>query len=182
MTGSSIKSGHSGKSAAGSHHSSGEGHPRPVYLVAYRSATFKSHWGLFIPNKDDKRHKVGRLIHIEGSVQEGFIFEIRRNYDISKTRNVPYPLILLGTCSDHFLIDNAHTIRDGDYHKDHLARDPFEKLMASVPAPGKSLRTQADHPVSSPSVLGAQYDLKTNEKLILGRIVWFWSPEACCTF
>jgi hypothetical protein len=120
---------------------------RPVFLLCYPSGTFKSHWAIFVPEIDDKSVKRGKLIHVTGSVREGFEVEIKRNFDLKKTKTIPYPPIELGIVSTTYLAD---TILDGKYSTDSQPLDRFEEVMLSVPAPKASLNKASDSQVSLP--------------------------------
>lgn len=120
---------------------------RPVYLLYFPSVKFKAHWAMFVPEIQDRRCRKGKLIHVIGSVRDGFQLEFRRNYDINLTRNPPRPPVELGLAPTAFLID---TSGDGTYSRDCEPKDHFENLITSVPAPPKSLHTVQAGSVSSP--------------------------------
>ncbi|KAH9886154.1 hypothetical protein F4778DRAFT_483472 [Xylariomycetidae sp. FL2044] len=107
---------------------------RSLFLLCANSATFKGHWALFAPH--DKRCKAGRKIHAAGSVAEGFQHEIVRNYNLTRTRSGSRPPIEIGVVSRRYLVEIAE---DSQYAKEAVARDAFEQLVLSVPAPGPSL-------------------------------------------
>ncbi|KAI1139346.1 hypothetical protein F5Y05DRAFT_412448 [Hypoxylon sp. FL0543] len=134
--------GHHGQSAGPSTGATGEQY-RSVFLLTYKSATFKSHWALFVPHAQDRSCKTGRKIHAIGNVQEGFEIEIIRNYDLTLTRTKPLTPIELGIVSTQYLVEVAE---DFQYGIDTTARDAFEDLILSVPAPSKSLNKVQDNP------------------------------------
>ncbi|KAI1472385.1 uncharacterized protein F4812DRAFT_11387 [Daldinia caldariorum] len=102
---------------------------RPVFLLCYPSATFKSHWALFVPLAEDKNCRAGRKIHVTGNVQEGFNHEIIRNYDLSETHTRPQTPKEIGIVSTRYLVEVA---KDLVYAKDTTARDPFEEFILSL--------------------------------------------------
>lgn len=108
---------------------------RPVYLLVFQSATFKAHWAIFVPEAGSRSVKKGKMIHILGSVKEGFKLEVRRNYNMDFTRSRPLPPIEIGLVSTRHLVD---TPGDGSYIVDLQIQDTFEEIIASVPVPGKS--------------------------------------------
>lgn len=81
------------------------------------------------------------MIHVTGSVHEGFTFEIRRNYDYSKSRERPRPPIEIGLMSSEYVVD---TPGDGTYTSDSVPQDAFEAMLHSIPAPDKSLRSTSN--------------------------------------
>jgi hypothetical protein len=111
---------------------------RPVFLLCYPSAKFKSHWAIFVPELQDLRVHKGKLIHVVGNVREGFELEFKRNYDLNFTNNPPGTPIELGLAPSAYLLD---TIGENVYTADSDPKDYFEKMIASVPAPSKSLNT-----------------------------------------
>ncbi|KAK6956368.1 hypothetical protein Daesc_001645 [Daldinia eschscholtzii] len=120
---------------------------RPVFLLCYPSATFKSHWALFVPKIQDKNCKAGgRKIHVTGNVQESFGHEIIRNYDLTQTRTKPLTPIEIGIVSTHYLVEVAE---DFVFAKDTIPRDAFEQLILSIPAPSQSLNRVNDDSVST---------------------------------
>lgn len=119
---------------------------RPVFLLCYESATFKAHWALFAPHAQSKTCKTGRKLHVTGNVQQGFHQEIIRNYDLSLTRTKPLTPIEIGLVSTRHLVDIAE---DFHFARDTTARDAFEQLVLSVPAPNQSLNRVSDNPVST---------------------------------
>lgn len=58
-----------------------------------------------------------------GNVHKGFTFEIRRNYDYSKSRKRPRPPIEIGLVSSEYVVD---TPGDGTYTIDSVPQDAFE--------------------------------------------------------
>ncbi len=136
-SGESVDTGAPEDSAGGG---SSEEQYRPVLLLSYNSEMFKSHWALFVPELQSRSAKKGKIIHVVGSVREGFTIEFRRNYDLTKTANRPRAPIEIGLVSTRYLID---TVGDGAYSSDNVARDAFEELLRSVLAPDKSLNSAA---------------------------------------
>ncbi|OTA86896.1 hypothetical protein M434DRAFT_399700 [Hypoxylon sp. CO27-5] len=118
---------------------------RPIFLLCYESATFKAHWALFAPRLQDKACKAGRKIHVMGNVQQGFKHEIIRDYDLTKTRTKPLTPIEIGLVSTRHLVEVAEDFRHG---KDTTARDAFEDLVLSIPAPSQSLNRASDNTAS----------------------------------
>ncbi|KAI1267652.1 hypothetical protein F5Y18DRAFT_307873 [Xylariaceae sp. FL1019] len=114
---------------------------RSVFLLHYGSATFKAHWALFVPDPLDNRCKKGRKIHVAGSVKEGFKHEITRNCNLTLTRTKPETPLEIGIVSTQYIIEVA---QDAKYGLDTTARDPFEELVLSVPAPNQSLNKASD--------------------------------------
>ncbi|KAI1803740.1 hypothetical protein F4811DRAFT_523384 [Daldinia bambusicola] len=114
---------------------------RPVFLMYYPSATFKSHWAFLVPLAGDKRCRTGRKIHVIGNVSEGFNHEIIRNYDLFQTYTKPETPIEIGSVPTRYLVEVAE---DLVYAVDTTARDPFEELVLSIPAPSKSLNRVSD--------------------------------------
>ncbi|OTA55886.1 hypothetical protein K449DRAFT_438452 [Hypoxylon sp. EC38] len=84
-----------------------------------------------------------RPIHVIGSVQEGFNHEIIRDYNLTKTTSKPMTPIEIGVVSTRHLVEVAEDFR---YGRDSTARDAFEDLVLSIPAPGKSLNRASDSP------------------------------------
>jgi hypothetical protein len=119
---------------------------RPIFFLVWQSATFKAHWAIFVPNKEDRSVKTGKYFHVEGSVREGFDFRIVRGWDINKTRNRPYTPIELGWCQADLLTDTPTV--DDQLVKESTPRDRFEEILASIPAPGKSMRSASTSVVS----------------------------------
>ncbi|KAI1648775.1 hypothetical protein F4815DRAFT_90977 [Daldinia loculata] len=118
---------------------------RPVFLLCYPSATFKSHWALFAPQVHDKKCRAGRKIHVTGNVQQGFKHEIIRNYDLTQTRTKPLTPLEIGLVSTQHLVEIAEDLR---FAEDTAARDAFEQLVLSIPAPSQSLNRVSDDPAT----------------------------------
>jgi len=109
-----------------------------VYLLVFPSSTFKEHWALFVPEFNDRSVKKGKVIHVVVSVRDGFMHEIKRNYDLTKTRNLPHPPVEIGRISTRFVVD---TPGNGRYTADAVPQDDFEQYLLSIPAPGKSFNS-----------------------------------------
>jgi hypothetical protein len=118
-------------------------------VLTWPSATFKAHWAIFVPALGDRSAKKGKYIHVEGNVREGFTLEIRRGYDISKTRNHPRARVELGWIQAD-LIDETTLGLGAPYQPDTVVRDRFEELCAAIPAPAPTLRSAATSDVSYP--------------------------------
>jgi len=74
---------------------------------------------------------------------------------MSKTKTTPYTPIEIGLVSSQYLLD---TPGDTTYTKDQEARDTFEQIIASVPAPDPSLNKASGSAVIIDHA--AQYDSK----------------------
>jgi hypothetical protein len=126
---------------------------------------FKSHWAFFVPEINDTSVKKGKLIHVTGSVRDGFQIEIKRNYDLRKTKTTPHSPIEIGIASTQYLID---TILDGKNSSDDQPLDRFEELILSVPAPGASLNKASDGQVSVSMHISPSTNFSTLADCFLG--------------
>lgn len=111
---------------------------RPVYLVIYHSPLFTARWSLWIPSENDS--DLGKIIHVHGSVAEGFEPELERNYRLSEDSRTN-SIRLLSTVSGSSIVDPE----DETYYP----LDVVEEIALRVEAPGPSLR-QSQTPVSLP--------------------------------
>ena len=107
-----------------------------AYLVVYHSRLFAAHWSIWIPNKGEGIEGKGKVIHVEGTVSQGFNHEFKRNYDMAmETRQKSIlPLGSINAC----YIKNIHE-PEGET-QDSIATDAVEELALHIPAPGPSLR------------------------------------------
>ncbi len=115
---------------------------RPASLVIYHSPLFAAHWSLWIPSENDS--DLGKIIHVHGSVAEGFEHEFKRNYRLSEDSRTN-SIRLLGTVSGSSIVDPE----DETYYTDVIPLDIMEETALRVEAPGPSLRQSQTH-VSSP--------------------------------
>lgn len=133
---------------------------RPVFLLIWPSATFKAHWAIFIPDADDRTYKRGRYIHVEGSLKEGFRFEIVRGWDISKSRRRPHSPIEIGCIPAGLVTDSA---TDDKLIKESIARDQIEEFFASIPPPSASLNSGSSAVRFVPSLSGLNMEADASD-------------------
>jgi len=111
---------------------------RPIFLLVWPSALFKAHWAIFIPDATDKTYKQGKYIHVAGSLDKGFQFEVVRGWDINKSRSRPGSPIEIGWVRAEYIQD---TPTNGRLVKESVARDALEAFLAAVPPPTASLNS-----------------------------------------
>ncbi|KAI5866813.1 hypothetical protein GGS23DRAFT_593547 [Durotheca rogersii] len=109
---------------------------RTIYLLVFNQRPFKAHWCLWIPGEDNPN--VGKRIHVEGSVSEGFRTTITHNYDISRTSR-RYQLIALGQVSSRHIVDPNASLGQYDRAENDTPTDKVESVASAIPAPGPSL-------------------------------------------
>ncbi|KAK4175362.1 hypothetical protein QBC36DRAFT_190060 [Triangularia setosa] len=107
-----------------------------VTLAVYNGYPFKDHWAIFV-RKSTTTQK-GVLVHAQGDVRNGFIFEIKRNHDFAVTGNVPQ-MIDLQWVDGHFF--NQAMWNNGVYKLERpgVPVCAFEASTARAPAPSRSL-------------------------------------------
>lgn len=111
---------------------------RPVFLLVWPNALFKVHWAVFIPDASDPTCKRGKYYHVEGSLKDGFRFEIVRGWDISKSRRRPHSPIEIGAIPAELVVDIA---TNDKLVKEAVPRDRIDAFFASVQPPSQSLNS-----------------------------------------
>ncbi|KDR78330.1 hypothetical protein GALMADRAFT_94990 [Galerina marginata CBS 339.88] len=114
---------------------------RPIYLIAYESPLFRSHWALWIPVLESNE-KMGKKIHVTGNPHVGFEHEFMRNYCIEDTTR-KLNLIKLANVDSKYVVDVPG---DGTLSTDTGAADEIEKIALTVTPPSKSLRSASSTP------------------------------------
>lgn len=120
--------------------------PRDLYLAAYRGPPRANHFSLWIPLAPG--HCIGKVIHVVGDFFKGYEHEFKREYNISKTKRLAFPPLLLCSVDDKYVVDVSNKAKPGELDKE--ACDTLERIALSVPAPGRAppelLPTKVGHP------------------------------------
>ncbi|KAF1824756.1 uncharacterized protein K489DRAFT_189388 [Dissoconium aciculare CBS 342.82] len=88
-----------------------------------------------------------QIFPCRSSPLKGFVFQIVRGWDINLTRSRPFNPIDLGWCQADLITDTPTA--SNQLVKDSIPRDRFEEILASIPAPGKSMRSASTSVASS---------------------------------
>jgi hypothetical protein len=108
---------------------------RTVYLIVYNSPLFPVHWGLWIPSLHNPA--IGKFLNAEGDAANGFEIIFQRNHTLdADATSRPRQCLPLAEVADCHVLD---VDGDGGEGADSTARDELERVLLSVPAPGKSL-------------------------------------------
>ncbi|KAK4203151.1 hypothetical protein QBC40DRAFT_318501 [Triangularia verruculosa] len=107
-----------------------------VSLAIYNGYPFKDHWAFFLRQSSSASN--GILVHAEGNVRDGFIFEIKRNHDFAVTGNVP-ALIDLHWVDGRFFNQGMWNNGHHRVERPGVPTCPFELSVARAPAPRRSL-------------------------------------------
>lgn len=117
-----------------------------VELLVYNGSPFKDHWALFVQSKSSP--SVGVVIHATGDVRNGFQFEIKRAYDVTRTSRRPTRIPLQWVNGEYF---NQQAMLNGGVPKfDTSPTCAFEAQLKKVEAPGKSLVNSSNEKASMP--------------------------------
>ncbi|KAI0111285.1 hypothetical protein GGR51DRAFT_72408 [Nemania sp. FL0031] len=110
---------------------------RTISLIIYKSPFFPAHWAMWVPSEANQ--DIGKRIHIEGDVANGFKLSFNRNYNIKEDSRKKEVLRLAEVGAD--LI--ADTPGNGLDSVDTESKDEVERVAADVPPPGPSLVSAA---------------------------------------
>ncbi|KAI0007311.1 hypothetical protein F4779DRAFT_592701 [Xylariaceae sp. FL0662B] len=107
-----------------------------VELLIFSGYPFKDHWAYWVPCPTDP--DIGNLIHVDGNVRDGFKFDIRRSYDITRGRDPigDYDLRWV----DGRFFDETAMFNDFEHKRDDKPLCGFEESVHKVKAPEKCLR------------------------------------------
>jgi hypothetical protein len=110
---------------------------RPIYLIVFHSLLFTAHWGLWMPYPNQVKivGSTGKMINVQGNLNEGFHHEFLRQYDL-KTDTRKYSTIFLCNVPSSMINDT-----DGADGMDDVPIDELDKAAVAIKAPGTSLRT-----------------------------------------
>lgn len=123
--------------------STATGDRRHIFLLVWRSMKFKAHWAIFIPDANDKTYKKGKYVHVHGSVNQGFKFQIVRNWNIDLSKNRPdWPLELGSVRAEH--VQDVEVGKSDGLLKDAAPFDTIERIMARISAPSASMKKASD--------------------------------------
>jgi hypothetical protein len=120
---------------------------RDIYLIVYKSHLYASHWAVFVPNEtghhdDGMKAGPGKVINVEGDVNNGFDLLFKRNYDPSEcTRGKK--LEFLASIDDRFVSDPTDSVTVIEDDREALPGDKLEEIARSVSAPSKTLGVKA---------------------------------------
>jgi hypothetical protein len=110
--------------------------PRPIYLIIFHSPIFPAHWALWVPQVEaDVIGGTGKIINVQGSPNEGFVHELKRNYDLT-TETRSYSMKYLCDISPSMVVDTDEGHRTGN-----VPIDDLEKAALAIQPPAPSLRS-----------------------------------------
>ena len=129
---------------------------RDVFAIAYPVHLWAAHWEIFIPNAIGQFNDItttgpGKIINVEGSVENGFTLFFKRDYIPVVESSKAIVARCLGSVDDA-LVRNPDKpsllLADPNPTEEALANDILEQIAQTVPPPPKTLGIKA-----SPSVV-----------------------------
>ena len=111
-------------------------------LLIHDGYPFKDHWAFRV--RSHENNDVGVVFHATGDVRNGFIFEIKRNFDFRRDLPIPSQIIPLQWIDKENFDEGpmfAGDIGVASFDYEPLATSAFEVSLYKVNPPGKSLNT-----------------------------------------
>ncbi|XP_006463557.1 hypothetical protein AGABI2DRAFT_187122 [Agaricus bisporus var. bisporus H97] len=111
-------------------------------LLIHNGYPFKDHWAFRV--RSHENNDVGVVFHATGDVRNGFIFEIKRNFDFRRDLPIPSQIIPLQWIDKENFDEGpmfAGDIGVASFDYEPLATSAFEVSLYKVNPPGKSLNT-----------------------------------------
>ncbi|KAF3483798.1 uncharacterized protein GIQ15_03122 [Arthroderma uncinatum] len=112
---------------------------RDILLIVYNRSLFKAHWAIYIPSLADPG--IGKKIHVQGDVLNGFTLQFMRNYCLN-SEPLTHQEVPIGRVADEFVVDGP----GGDEVPDVTPTDRIEEVALSVAAPGPSMNSASNGP------------------------------------
>ncbi|RAQ73936.1 hypothetical protein AFCA_005462 [Aspergillus flavus] len=127
-----------------------------VELLIFNGWPFKDHWAYWVRSHSDP--DIGVQLHATGDVRNGFVFQIKRNYDFhddnSERPSTRIPLQWI----DGKFFDERAMMNNGVFTLDDVPVCGFEASVYKVKAPEKSLNT-----VTGTTIAEGQKGQKVNQ-------------------
>ncbi|KAB8223467.1 hypothetical protein BDV33DRAFT_200445 [Aspergillus novoparasiticus] len=128
-----------------------------VELLIFNGWPFKDHWAYWV--RSHSSPDIGVQLHATGDVRNGFVFQIKRNYDFhDENSECPSTRIPLQWIDRKFLDERA-MMNNGLFKLDDVPVCGFEASVYKVKAPEKSLNT-----VTESAIAEGQKGQKVNQR------------------
>ncbi|KAE8311555.1 hypothetical protein BDV41DRAFT_565695 [Aspergillus transmontanensis] len=128
-----------------------------VELLIFNGWPFKDHWAYWV--RSHSHPDIGVQLHATGDVRNGFVFQIKRNYDFhDKNSECPSTRIPLQWIDGKFFDERA-MMNNGVFTLDDVPICGFEASVYKVKAPEKSLNT-----VTETAIAEGQKGQKVNQR------------------
>ncbi|KAE8340205.1 hypothetical protein BDV24DRAFT_175485 [Aspergillus arachidicola] len=128
-----------------------------VELLIFNGRPFKDHWAYWV--RSHSSPDIGVQLHATGDVRNGFVFQIKRNYDFhDENSECPSTRIPLQWIDGKFFDERA-MMNNGVFKLDDVPVCGFEASVYKVKAPEKSLNT-----VTETAIAEGQKGQKVNQR------------------